>query len=272
MELLKLIVVLMTFGRFSGAADFDYDIQGNFYVIDRAANMLVKYSPRGDSLVAVSGFGSGSLQFDDPAAVYARRANDIYVADDDNHRVQRFNRTLDYITTIHRRNEPEAKGRFGYPRDIAVTRQGDLLIVDGENARIAKIDPFGEAQRSFGDINAGAGRLLEPSKIEVDDDDNAYVLDRHRLLQFDPFGSYVRDVPLPLNVRPVNISIDRDTLVVLCPDEVYLYDLATDSFVISYALESPGVAARLVGGRMVVLENRRCVVYALPEAPGDSGR
>lgn len=263
MELIRLVIILLTFGRFTEAADFDYDIQGNIYVVDRAENVLVKYSPRGDSLIAVSGFGSGTLQFDGPVAVCARSANDIYVADYHNHRIQRFDRSLDYVTTIYRRDDADERNRFGYPRDIAVTRQGDLLIVDGENRRIMKMDAFGNVAGVFGDINAGAGRLLNPSKVEVDGNDNAYVLDGARLLQFDAFGSYVRDMPLLPNVTPVSISIDRDTLTVLDSTTVQLYDLTTSSFIMIYALDPHSTAARLTGGRMVVLRPRRGTVYAI---------
>jgi hypothetical protein len=261
-----LLILLLAFGRFIAAADLDRDIEGNFYVVDRGANMLVKYSPRGDSLRAVSGFGNGSLQFDSPVAVYARRANDVFVADYNNHRVQHFDRTLDYVTTIYTRDDSDPRKRFGYPRDLTVTRQGDILIVDGENRRIIKFDLFGQAQGTFGDINAGAGRLTDPSQIEVDSDDNAYVLDGGRVLLFDPFGGYVRDVVLPESGTIRSISIDRDTLVAVDSAEVTLYDIRTRSVVMSYGLASPSVGIRYIGDRLFAVEEHRIGIYTLDSA------
>lgn len=271
MEFIKLLIFLTAFGRFTGAADLDYDIQRNIYVVDRSGSMLVKFSPAGDSLEVVNGFGSGSLQFDSPEGLSARQGNDIFIADYNNNRVQRFDRTLDYITSISTRNNFDDEKGFEYPRDVAVTRQGDILILDGESKRVVKLNPFGEFIGKFGDMTSGAGRLMDPSRIEVDGRDNVYLLDRERLVQFDPFGSYVRDFPLPAGMVPASISIDRDTLVVTGHGQIHLYDLATNSALGRFALGTPAVAARLIDGRIFALEERRVVVYALPapeeEAP-----
>ncbi|MDB5032934.1 MAG: hypothetical protein JWQ98_175 [Chlorobi bacterium] len=260
--MIPLLIFLLSLGRFAGASDIDYDIQGNLYVADRLGNAIVKYSPAGDSIRAVSGFGSGNEQFDTPVALCARRGNDIYVADYNNHRIQRFNRTLDYITTIYTRDNQDERKRFGYPRDIAISRQGDLLVVDGENRRIVRINASGQGVGAFGDINAGAGRLLDPSSIEVDDEDNIYVLDRGRIVEFDPFGSFMREIPHRPASRDIAISIDRDTLTVIDSVEADLYDLKTLSFAGIYRLAAPAAVLRLTGGRMVAVEGRRVAIYA----------
>ena len=263
--MLQLLIILMTFGSFEGAADIDYDIQGNIYVVDRDGRMLIKLSPLGDSLRAVSGFGRERLQFDEPVAVCARRGNDIYVADYNNHRIQRFNRTLDLVAIIHTRDDANPISRFGYPRDVAVTRQGELLVVDSENRRIVRINTAGQGVDAFGDISAGAGRLFDPSKIEVDESDNAYVLDGGRIIQFDPFGSYVRTIPSRIDTI-VSISVDRDTLLITGRTEVTLYDLATLSHVGTYELGIPVVAMRYSNRRFIGLERMQGVVYG---AEGD---
>lgn len=261
--MIELLIILATFGQFVGAADLDYDIQGNIFVVDRQGNMLAQYSPNGDSLRSVSGFGGGTLQFDGPTAVCARRGNDVYVADMNNHRIQRFNRQLDYITTISTRDDPDERKRFGYPRDVTVTRQGDLLVVDGENRRIVNINSTGRVERSFGALNDGAGRLLDPSQIETDDDDNIYVLDGERLLQFDPFGTFVRNIPLPIGLRPHAMSIDRDTLLLVDSTRISLYDIRRQSYIGVRTLVAPAVAARLYGGTILALEANRIRRYAL---------
>lgn len=263
--LIRLLVLILTFGNFTGAADIDYDVAGNVYVVDRSSNTLEKLSPNGDSIRAVSGLGSGDLQFDSPVAVCARAGNDIYVADYNNHRIQRFNRMLDYITTIYTRDDPDERKRFGYPRDVAVTRQGDLVIVDGENRRIIKFDSFGNVMRDFGNSNAGAGRLTDPSNVEVDAEDNVYVLDGGRILMFDPFGSFVRNIPSAVAGQEVrSISIDRDTLTVLGTEAVALIDLRTTSNAGYYGLARRATALRLIGGDLVGVEAGHGVIYAIP--------
>jgi DNA-binding beta-propeller fold protein YncE len=262
------LLLILAFGRFVGGGDLDYDIEGNIYVIDRQGDKVVKYTSRGDSIRAVSGTGSGTMQFDSPSAIYARRGNDIYIADYNNHRVQRFDRNLDYIATLYSRDDPEERNRFGYPRDVAVTRQGNLLVVDGENRRVVRFNTFGAVEQSFGDVNSGAGRLVDPEQIEVDERDNIYVLDGGRIVIFDPFGGYIRQVPLRENYRIM--SIDSDTL--LLADSTTAEIFALGEFapmpVVSYPLHHPAIALRHVGGYLLALEQRRAVLYA-PKPEGE---
>jgi hypothetical protein len=261
---LPLLLLIATIGHFASVSSFDYDIEGNLYVVDREASMLVKYSPFGDSIVAVSGRGNDQLQFDNPVSVYARRGTDIYVADHVNHRIQRFDHNLDYVSTLYTRDDADERKRFGYPRDVAVTRQGDVLVVDGENRRVLKFDGFGGVDRSLGGISDGEGRLVDPVSIEVDTRDFIYVLDRNRIAVFDAFGSYVADIATPLKNPLVSFSIDADTLVVTDSAEFAIIDLHGPSVVAVDALpEGHPSSMRLVRGVMIATEATHIALYRL---------
>jgi DNA-binding beta-propeller fold protein YncE len=271
--MLPLLILIATIGRFLAVSGFDYDIEGNLYVVDRESSMLVKYSPRGDSLVAVSGRGNDQLQFDNPVAVFARRGTDVYVADHVNHRIQRFDHNLDYVSTIYTRDDPDERNRFGYPRDVAVTRQGDVLVVDGENHRVLKVDALGRVDRSIGDVGNGAGRLVDPMSIEVDSRDNIYVLDQGRIALFDPFGSYLADVGLPLSSPATTFSIDGDTLVVADSSDFAIVDLAAPAVLAVDRLPAGHPSSmRLVHGVIVTAEATRLGVYRLEGTLGGSRR
>lgn len=261
---LPLLILIATLGRFAAVSGFDYDIEGNLYVVDREASMLVKYAPSGDSVLAVSGRGSDQLQFDNPVSVFARRGTDIYVADLVNHRVQRFDHNLDYISTLYTRDDADERKRFGYPRDVAVTRQGDVLVVDGENRRVLKFNGFGDVDRSIGDISDGEGRLVDPISVEVDSRDFVYVLDQHRIAVFDVFGSYVTDIATPLGGPPVSFSIDGDTMVVADSVDYAIIDLITPSVVAVDRLpEARPSMMRLIHGVMFAAEGTRIGIYRL---------
>ena len=263
-RVVPLLLLIATLGRFTAVSSFDYDIEGNFYVVDREASMLVKYSPEGDSIEAVSGRGRDDLQFDNPVAVFARRGTDIYVADELNHRIQRFDHNLDFVSTLYTREDAEERNRFGYPRDVAVTRQGDVLVVDGENRRVVKFNAFGAADWSIGGISNGAGRLVDPIAVEIDSRDFVYVLDRNRIAVFDPFGSYLADVGLPLDGAPLSFSIDNDTLVAADSTHYAIIDLITPAaLVVSTLPESKPSALRVIRGRMITAESTRLGVYEL---------
>ncbi len=258
------LVLLFSIGGFQRPVDFDVDIDGHIYVVDRERDMLLKYSAEGDSLGAISGTGDGQLQFDQPMAVFAHRGTDVLVADYNNHRIQRFDRNLDYVTTIYLRDDPDERHRFGYPRDVTMNRQGDILIVDGENRRVLQIDASGSVKRTIGDIAAGAGRLVDPSMIATDDRDFIYVLDGGRVLIYDPFGTYVNSLRVPDKQLVAFMSINDDQLVLGTSGHLQVLDIAADTLALSTELAPDARMARALGNRVIVAEGSHVSVFGIP--------
>lgn len=180
--------------------------------------MVLKYGPTGDSIDGVGGFGRGEREFDSPSALVAV-GTEVLVADRNNHRIQRFNRRLEYVATIRTREAEEESIRFGSPLDVALSRQGDLHILDGENRRVLVLDPTGRFLRSIGDVASGRGRLIDPRRLELDGEDNVWILDRGVLRQYDPFGTWLRDLPVP-DGEITSFSIQRDTMTVILADSL----------------------------------------------------
>ena len=226
-----IIALLFTFGSFSNAVDLDIDIEGNYYVVDSHENLLVKFSPAGDSLGAVGGYGRGDESFDEPVAVYARRGTEVYVADHNNHRIQRFDRRMDLVSTLYTRDDVEENVRFGYPRDVAVSRQGELFVLDGENRRAVVFDVTGRFVRSFGEPGDGQGRMVDPVSLELDGTDNVYVLDKGTIKLYDPFGSWIGHVPTPSGQPVLSFSIERDTMELMDAEMIWFYDTRKREFV-----------------------------------------
>ncbi|HEY4643902.1 MAG TPA: NHL repeat-containing protein [Bacteroidota bacterium] len=179
------------FGNFSHAASISVDPQGDIYVVDAGSNRVAKFSSDGTLRAEVGGYGWGDLEFDQPYGISASSGLNVYVADYGNHRVQRFDSSFNFISTLFLRDDPNLAKRFGYPTAVALSRQGDLYIGDGENSRILKVTSFNDVERAFGGFDAGLGRLVRPRKIVVGPEDRIYVLDADRVVVFDNFGNYV---------------------------------------------------------------------------------
>ncbi len=202
----------------------DIDIAGNIYLLDGDRNTLLLYDRNGSPQQAVGGSGWLDSQFDRPSAVWARNGIDVFVADYGNHRIQRFDRTLSFVSTLSTRESSNPDERFGYPTDVALSRMGELYICDSENGRIVKVDRFNKVERSFGGFGAGKGRLNAPTKIEVGPKDAVYVLDGRRIAVFDAFGNYLRDVMPGLLHGAAALYGDPDRLIVAESDTVYCFD------------------------------------------------
>jgi hypothetical protein len=97
------------------------------------------------------------------------------------------------VSSFSTRERTNADERFGYPTDVAVSRLGDLFICDSENGRILKVVGFSRIEKTFGGFDAGRGRLKKPGQIEIGPNDNVYVQDDARVVEFDNFGNFIRE-------------------------------------------------------------------------------
>ncbi|MBI3193545.1 MAG: NHL repeat-containing protein [Ignavibacteriae bacterium] len=199
---------------FQEAVALTIDPSGNIYVLDRGTSEVYKFSSQGNLLQKIGGHGWSVESFDKPSDVFTSNGLDIYVADYGNHRVQRFDRNLNYISSLSLRDEENQTKRFGYPKSIAVDRFGALYIVDGENIRIIKLKGD-EVERTFGGIDAGKGRLQNPQKIRITSDDKVYVLDGNSIVVFDIFGNYVQSYPERMFAHHQAIGLSDENLVVV---------------------------------------------------------
>ena len=202
----------------------DVDVAGNIYVVnrDRATMTLLDRSLAVRAEVGGPGWEPGT--FDLPGGVWARNGLDIYVADYGNHRIQRFDRTLSFVSEFRTRDEENADIRFGYPADVALSRLGELYICDTENIRVLKIDPKTQSSTTFGGIGGGKGRLSRPGALQIGPRDNLYVLDGSRIVVFDPFGNFLRELYSSLFTSPSAIFADEVRLLVLQGDSLYCLD------------------------------------------------
>ena len=207
----------------SGRA-FDVDLYGNIYVLDGEKNTLCLYDKSGKLRRDVGGPGWLDGQFDRPAAVWARNGIDVFVADYGNHRIERFDRSLNFISSFSTRGSDNPDEQFGYPSGVALSRLGELFICDTENGRIVKVDRFSIVERTFGGIGGGTGRLASPTSVGVGPKDAVYVLDGSRVAVFDAFGNYIRDLAPGLIRHPSALFAGNETVAVLDSAAVLLFD------------------------------------------------
>jgi tripartite motif-containing protein 71 len=120
------------------------------------------------------GFGPG--QFDSPAGVAVDRAGNVYVADSNNNRVQKFSSTGRFLTQW----PPTGAGRLRGPSDVALDSRGNLYVADTQNRRVQKFSSTGAFLTMWGPPKAsrdGQGTFEHPGQIAVDREGRVYVGD-----------------------------------------------------------------------------------------------
>jgi hypothetical protein len=219
----------------------DIDIYGNIYVLNPDRNTLKLLSKDRVLVREIGGAGWKNDQFDRPTGIWARNGIDVFVADYGNHRIQRFDRKLNYISTLFTRENPNPDERFGYPSDVALSRLGDLFICDTENSRIVKVNRFSQVERTFGGFGAGQGRLYSPTKVECGPQDHVYVVDGARVLVFDNFGNFLRDLVAGAIRSPVSLYANTAGIMVIDSVTVFCFDKEERSVCSLPATETVGM-------------------------------
>ncbi len=97
----------------------------------------------------------------------------VYVADTDNNRIQKFNSTGIFITKWG--SPGSGDGQFEHPRGVAVDSLGNVYVADSNNNRIQKFSSTGTFITKWGSPGSDDGQLWVPVGVAVDSTDNVYV-------------------------------------------------------------------------------------------------
>jgi DNA-binding beta-propeller fold protein YncE len=103
----------------------------------------------------------------------------VYVVDNRNHRVQKFDSNGKFIMTWGSKGSGE--GQFLKPECIAVDSSDYIYVCDPGNFRVQKFDSNGKFIMTWGSEGEGDSQFLEPQGIQVDPSSNiVYVVDKQR--------------------------------------------------------------------------------------------
>jgi len=187
------LVEEFSFGSFVDATRLLVTADGSVLVTDAGQHRLFVFATPRDAPRSVGGYGWLPGSFDIPTGVATDGVN-IYVSDYGNHRVQRFDRTLNYISTLLTRDTSDAMLRFGYPLGVAMSGFGDLLILDGENHRVLKFTAGSRFDPMFASAGINRGILSALVKVCVTPSGTVIVGEKGVLHVLDLFGNELHAV------------------------------------------------------------------------------
>ncbi len=239
-QTLPSLVSEFSFGNFRNPKGISIDPSGIVYVTDTGRNLLIRFDSSGDSTGEVGGSGWGDFQFDQPYDVCATNGVEIYVADYNNNRIERFDRTLANVATLYTKDSGDESKQFGYPPGVSISRLGNLFICDDENIRIMEVNTFSTVERTFGGYGEGPGSLTMPRQIAIGPNDEIFVSDKGstangssttgggRIAVYDNFGNYVRSIGAGILHDPTGIGLDENKIGVCDSDTLYFFKLDGD--------------------------------------------
>lgn len=205
-------------GNFTSASAFSINSAGFIFVTDDGDDSLIKLDTIGNLIKEIGGYGWGESAFDTPSDVFTTALN-VLVCDKRNHRVQSFDKDLNFISELYTRESNNLQERFGFPLSCALSSMGDLFILDSENSRILKFDLFGSFIQNFGGFDAGIFSLTKPKKIALSANDFVFVLDDSSLIAFDQFGNGKAKLKIQNSFTGIKVT----TNMIILNDECDIY-------------------------------------------------
>lgn len=135
--------------------------------------------------------GSGDGQFSNPTGLAIDSSESIYVVDNGNNRIQKFNLTGEFITKWG--SYGTGNGQFDYPKGIAVNSQGEVYVADTNNNCIQKFTSSGTFIKKWGSWGWDDGQFVSPEGITVDSSGYVYVAGffNHNIQKFDSNGNFI---------------------------------------------------------------------------------
>lgn len=101
--------------------------------------------------------------------------NRMYVADTKKHRIVVYDMDGKFLRAFGERGaEP---GQLNFPVNLAVDRDGNLLVTDSGNFRVQVFDGKGKFLNTFGQLGDTYGTFSRPKGVALDSDNNVYVVD-----------------------------------------------------------------------------------------------
>jgi DNA-binding beta-propeller fold protein YncE len=143
-----------------------------------------------------AGKGDGAFQIANGIAVDDR--GDVYVADTDNNRIQKFAFDGRFLARLGRNggdgSAGAGPGELARPFGVAVDGWGNVYVADKVNDRVVKYGADGRLVATWGSTGTGAGQLRDPRGLGIGPNGHLYVADHgnHRIVEFTATGAFVR--------------------------------------------------------------------------------
>ena len=182
-----------TTGTVGGIGGLAVDAGGRVYVLDSFNARVEHFGAGGEFQGQFGTFGSAPGELNPGInGGLALVGDELYVGDQDNHRVQRF-----HLGEDGRPDGPpivfgargSAPGQFDFVPGLSVDpgREHDVFVADDRNHRIQRFSAGGAFEALAGTLGSGPGQLRNPYDTGIDLAGRLFVADNqnHRVVRFD---------------------------------------------------------------------------------------
>lgn len=163
-----------------------FDPAGNMYIVDEGNSRIVKLSSNFDFIAENGGFGSELGGLNRPLDITTSGGINFFILDQGNRRIIRSDYNLVFADQIDFDDSPELMS-LGQVEAIAVSRYGELYLLDPDNLRVLVLD----SDYAFDRELVAAGGFSHCSRVGVASSGVIYIYDRDEniIYHFNSFGN-----------------------------------------------------------------------------------
>jgi sugar lactone lactonase YvrE len=187
-------------GQFNYPISAAIDGRGNIWVLDGGNARVQEFSGNGTYVAQFGSSGNGNGQFGiSPSnvansvaqALAIDSGNNIFVADTNNNRVEKFSGSGVYVAQFG--SAGLGNGQFSGPQGIGIDAGGNVWVADLGNCRVEAFSNSGSYLGQFGSCGSGNGQLNWPTSIFSDGGADIWVVDggNARVQEFSGTGTYI---------------------------------------------------------------------------------
>jgi DNA-binding beta-propeller fold protein YncE len=224
-------------GRFMLPLDIEISADGRVFLLDSRQQKLLVYDNKGRFLSEFSiikGLSENEKTVTATKMGLDRKKGIIYIADNSNSVIRRFNLDGDFLDKFGSFGNNE--GEFSFPGQITFDSQGNIYVVDMANTRIQVFRPDKRFKYSFGSFGDSLGEFARPNAIVIDSHSRIYVLDRliSAIQVFDPQGKIlgvIKDLEEPNALRnsaPFDMAIDSEDRIFISTQDYHCISVIKD--------------------------------------------
>jgi sugar lactone lactonase YvrE len=170
------------------------------YVLDKQQGNILR-------TIGIAGsYGAGDLQFNYPAAMIIH-GDMVYVAEEGNHRIQKFTTSGKFVSTFG--SQGSGEGQLSSPRGICVDPEGKICVSESSNSRISVFNADGSFDHHI------SGNLINPWGLAFDPSGNLHVANysSHNVVVFTSEGKYEKVYGQGYVYNPAGLAIDPEGYV-----------------------------------------------------------
>ncbi len=199
--------------------DFALGSNNTMYVLNRGVDEITlrisKCTLDHQHVADIGRFGMADGQFVWPIAIALDADENIYVSDENTHKITVMDKDGGFIAKWGEAGNGE--GQLRGPAGIAVDGDGNVFVVDSQNHRVQKFTGDGQYLAGWGSEGSGPGQFSKPWGLCLDREGSVYVADwkNDRVQKFSADGQFLLEFKeTPGGVgglhRPTGVAVDSD--------------------------------------------------------------